>query len=686
MNKSIRLYTNIEGGDIKMLIPQSFKELDILSMKIYQTEEYPTDISDIGVVAGRISCKGVGLPNVKVSIFVPLDDNDSLDSTITALYPFKTIQDRDINNNRYNLLPKYRSNPYWNIYTGNDVYNEGFGANPYGIGYKPEKAVGTFFSQEEVCFNEKAEYIYRKYYKFTAVTNNSGDFMIMGVPVGEHTLHYDCDLTNIGEYSMKPAVLSKLLGYPSDMFEQNGTRFRQNMTLEDSKHIVSQNIPITVIPMWGNRQGTDVEIGVTRQDIAINAEIIPTTTVFFSGMTMGKDAYWYDWVTFRLRIGPISIKIPVINVNLPLPLIAITGDFSSNPCTINGAKNSIDPFHIEVAKVPIGESFSFNKNPDFFRGELTSKLDLATHRATRFNNTILDYKNPNDIQILGANSYASFEEDGVCAYIIPCNSKKIATNIEGDIVEVSDDQIGLYTEFKGAIISKMEGEIDRPTTKVLTDRVFMKIPQSQNYDSDPEQWLGKHHTFKANKYYSIAQRWYSKDNSQNNYSNTGMLRNLLDRDDDNAPNPTFDNYKIDYPPMKDFFTDRNVHFCLYFLQYGYKAKTKVADPDTITCPDIVGKENVRFNSNPLGGGLVNTQHLAKGANFQTNFVEVPKKDIYTLLTSCKRSDYFLKLEGKYYTPTESLDNDPTNTLNNVLYFKGIKDSDCIFHLYKYNLI
>jgi hypothetical protein len=399
---------------------------------------------------------------------------------------------------------------------------------------------------------------------------------------------------------------------------------------------------------------------------------------------MAKDAFWYDWVTFRLAFGPVRVKI--LGQNIPLPFVVFTGDFTSNPCSINGGRNSIDPFHIEVKAVNINDAFKFNKNPDYFSGEKTDKLDLSRHRAGKFNNSIIDYKDPLDEQALLPSTYISLEGDGVCAYLIPCNRRKVATDPEGNLVEVDDSQEGLYTEFDGAIIARMLGEVDRPNTKVLTDRVFMKIPQWGNYDDSPEDWVSRKHTFKANRLYSIVQKWFSANGNDDDYSNVGMVANLLDKDDDGVANADFADYKLDYPLQTEYFKNRNVHFCLYFLQYGYKSKTKRINQSTITCEEIVGKDNIRFNSNPIGGGLINTQHLAKGANFMTNFLEIPKKDIIELLNNCKRSDYSQRLVGKYYTPTGNLDTAPTNTLNNTLFFKGLKEADCFRFLYENNLL
>jgi hypothetical protein len=41
---------------------------------------------------------------------------------------------------------------------------------------------GTFFDREDVLVNPNYIEVFDKYYKYTALTNESGDFMIFGVP------------------------------------------------------------------------------------------------------------------------------------------------------------------------------------------------------------------------------------------------------------------------------------------------------------------------------------------------------------------------------------------------------------------------------------------------------------------------------------------------------------------------
>jgi hypothetical protein len=59
------------------------------------------------IVTGRVFVNnGFGLPNAKVSVFIPLELTDELDPVINELYPFKTISDTTEEGYRYNSTTK----------------------------------------------------------------------------------------------------------------------------------------------------------------------------------------------------------------------------------------------------------------------------------------------------------------------------------------------------------------------------------------------------------------------------------------------------------------------------------------------------------------------------------------------------------------------------------------------------
>ena len=111
MGKSYRIKTELGiNKTINVDFEQDFEFLEILSLKIQQADVYTRDCSQYGVVTGRVSANnGLGIPNARVSIFIPIDTQDELNPVITAIYPYKTVTDKNEDGYRYNLLPHEKS-------------------------------------------------------------------------------------------------------------------------------------------------------------------------------------------------------------------------------------------------------------------------------------------------------------------------------------------------------------------------------------------------------------------------------------------------------------------------------------------------------------------------------------------------------------------------------------------------
>jgi len=255
-NKSIRIRTNLNQDKyITCHLEQTFDTLDILSLKLRQEDVYRSMCSDYGMICGRVSTKDFGIPNAKISVFIPLSEGDENNQLISILYPYKRTSDKDERGIRYNLLPKDKRNTI-------------------------HQPVGTFFSKREILDNDLVLEIYEKYYKFSTITNSAGDYMIMGIPVGTHTIHMDIDFSDIGFVSSRPYELIEK-GYDENLFE-NKNKFKRSTNLDELAQIVSQNRSVEILPFWGNLE--QCEVGITRTDFDIqNFEITPSC-IFFGSM------------------------------------------------------------------------------------------------------------------------------------------------------------------------------------------------------------------------------------------------------------------------------------------------------------------------------------------------------------------------------------------------------------------
>lgn len=261
MSKNIRIRTEVNGTDnaLKVQLNQDFDFLEILSLKLNQEDIYRTFYADYGVIVGRVIINnGVGVPNAKISIFIPLTDDDSEDPEIAALYPYTDLTVVNSDGIRYNSLPE-------------DPQNE------------CHTPVGTFPSKNKLIDNPKLLEVYDKYYKYSTTTNSSGDFMLFGVPVGNHTINVDVDLSDIGRFSQRPYDFIEQ-GNPSKLFESS-TKFKGGYNLNNLTQLKNSQVSVNVIPFWGESVGK--EIGISRIDVDLNYNLVPKA--IFIGSIFGDN-------------------------------------------------------------------------------------------------------------------------------------------------------------------------------------------------------------------------------------------------------------------------------------------------------------------------------------------------------------------------------------------------------------
>ena len=104
--KSIRIKADLSGEEkiIKVKLNQNFESLDILSLKIDQKNTYTKHSSNYGILIGRVIANdGFGVPNAKVSVFIPTEE---VEADKLYIYPYTKVTSTDENNIRYNLLKK----------------------------------------------------------------------------------------------------------------------------------------------------------------------------------------------------------------------------------------------------------------------------------------------------------------------------------------------------------------------------------------------------------------------------------------------------------------------------------------------------------------------------------------------------------------------------------------------------
>ena len=247
MEKSFRIHTNIiKDTLLNVNLKQDFDFMEILSLKLRQKDTYRLHSSNYGVIIGRVLANDAfGIPNAKISVFIERDENDPVD--MENIYPYSEVTSKDKEGRRYNLLPDY---------SDDDCY----------------RVVGTFPQKRYLLDDNIQLAVYDKYYKYTTVTNNAGDYMIFGVPTGSQTVHVDIDLSDIGILSQKPRDFT-YRGYDLSEFD-SPSQFKASTNFDSLRQIFSQDKSVYVYPFWG-----DAENGVaaiTRCDVQIAYKFEPT--------------------------------------------------------------------------------------------------------------------------------------------------------------------------------------------------------------------------------------------------------------------------------------------------------------------------------------------------------------------------------------------------------------------------
>lgn len=248
-NKSFRVKydQNNTVDHLKVKIGQDFDFLEVLSLKIRQEDAYKLYTSDYGVIVGRVLANdGFGIPNAKVSIFIKNQNVDNSTNT-GVLYPYTSTSSKNSSNVRYNLLPSEKVN-------------------------KCHQNVGTFPTKNTLLDNNELVNSFDDFYKYTTVTNESGDYMIFGSPVGTQQIHVDIDLSDIGVLSQSPRDM-EYKGYGVKQFD-SPNKFKKSTNLDSLPQIITENTSVFVYPFWGDpNQG---EIAISKKNINLQYKFEPT--------------------------------------------------------------------------------------------------------------------------------------------------------------------------------------------------------------------------------------------------------------------------------------------------------------------------------------------------------------------------------------------------------------------------
>jgi hypothetical protein len=723
MNKSQTIYFNTTKSgvnmNIKVRLEQDIDTLEFMSMQLSTEEIYQDFNSDYGVLVGRVTANGgVGIPNAKISIFIPLSDADADMGQITSIYPYKTPRDKNFEGKRYNLLPRVSK------------------IDPNTNQLVPKQAFGSFPIKEEVVTNTLIMDVYKKYYKYTALTNNSGDYMIFGVPIGTQTVHMSVDITDIGEYSMNPAAMVTNLGYSPNLFTDNNTRIKPSADLGDLPNIETQEISVDVIPFWGDT--TNFEIGITRQDFRIRATLVNTFTIFGSIFTDGSNNMWGG------NIDSNTIDASVL-------YRAYDGNNDDTWATIGISSRRIGKVSEKIYYYPANVT-----DNDIDAGNVDS--------------------NGADMIILDPSEYTVHKRDGDFVFIINCNRSKITKDENGNVISISaDSPDGVFTEFRGFITLEItpddlpmnfEGQIGKGNNKASLKpyRYKLKFPQhaksgkgfgyplTPTEEAETNSWRKQNYKFSAGKFYSFSRHHGLTENSNDNnddqdiniygflepdkvnmisyggintFKNVGIIQTNTTASSNNYPNAI---YEFPSNALWDgdiqYFGSNWLNLSIYLPQAGYADNGYaylgyINTNDNFSEQDSAGSESIRNgyylvdNQQIIAAGDFNTKWFARSDLHWTDIIEVPVNDIRkmgemptkgfiydpetqnTLTGQYRNGNYVPQgwegacpvADGEALSNGGRLNADPNQPPDPKVYFyRGLGDADCIQYLYELGLI
>jgi hypothetical protein len=771
MNKSQRIWLDLNNPNsdkhLKVKLEQNTKTLEVLTLSLDTKDFYRSFNADYGVLIGRVIANdGIGIPNAKISVFIPLSEEDQQgtalpekirvdikappggstftfafeidgqqetiiggpfifssptnidlfdktiesyirwfnetprpynlfiekyeiidsetvslyftadeeilfidkethlngeivewnhikDTRIRDLYPYTTPRDKNLDGKRYNLLPR----------VGEYI--------PEFFSYRPKQPFGSFPTKPEIITNKTFGDVYKKYYKFTTVTNDFGDYMIFGAPVGLHTVHMSVDITDIGKYSMSPAIMVAELGYSSNLFTDNNSKIKSSRDLDDLPNIETQEISVEIAPFWGNKE--NFEIGITRQDFRIRAQLVNSFTVFGTSFADHYSSYG----------GSPSDEVSEL-------------------------------YHI----TPLGNNDSLNS----LHNIKTKKSTRITERIFFYPNTISDEDintgnvddDGDDMQQLFSSQYAAFKKGGAFAYLIPCNRRKIITDEVGNEIVVNNDHPGgIYTQFRGFFIFEYDDndlEVIQTTWKIKnrplsTLRTRIKIPQAGNNKGsfaqwlpDPvtaktntENWRKQHKVFNGGDFYGVSRfngvvsraplqsgkifrtsDGFINDDRVNGITNipnyaAGILESTVFGDDDDIGNETYFPHNTSVGNNL-YFGANWLNFCLYFpninyLNLGVQSDTlnstksnSMFTQDFRPTPDgYVGFEDILstpyiMNTQKIAAGVFDTSRLLRSDLHWSDFVVVTRKDLGILIEKTQNNELKSGFDSTEITP------------------------------------
>lgn len=427
-NKAYRIKTEIgqvNPSKINIQLNQTFDTLEILSLKLSQENAYKLYNSSYGVIVGRVLANGgFGIPNAKLSVFVEVDSNETDENKI--LYPYTSVTSTNNDDIRYNLLPDEQVS-------------------------ECHQNVGTFPNKRLILDNGSEIEVFDKYWKYTTVTNQAGDYMFFGIPTGSQKVHVDIDLSDIGVLSQRPRDMI-YKGYDINLFD-SPNKFKQSENLNSLSQIITQDKGIYVYSFWGDTTNSEDIVAITRCDIEVEYKFEPTCIFLGSIITdTGSNAIAKN-CTGTKKVGRLE---DMVAGEGSIEMIRKTLDGKVEECQIKGNR-LIDGNGVWCYQIPM--NLDYVKTDEYGNIVPTDDPDKGIPTRARVRFRISLDENPSD---------ASHRKR--CKYLVPNNPR------------IDEDEYPLFTgtlepDYEFGSATREESYCDLLWNKVYTVKNY--IPRLQ---------------------------------------------------------------------------------------------------------------------------------------------------------------------------------------------------------------
>ena len=226
---------------LNIKLNRSVDVLDTLNIYNVPFNEGTKFTNDTGVLYGKIEAIQViiddsgnklriPIKNASVGIFNPSDEIPSIGSV-----------DQDGNRIRMNLFDNIKSNDILQSYGS-------FQSFLTDVKYSPKDVENDTIPPK---------------YKYTSLTNENGEFVLHGIPVGQQTLMVEIDLLKQG---LEPEEVA-LNFFPYSVLD--------DPNVSNIPHLYFNQFPINIVPSWG-----EIQTGYTQVDLAIVLDLRKWITYF----------------------------------------------------------------------------------------------------------------------------------------------------------------------------------------------------------------------------------------------------------------------------------------------------------------------------------------------------------------------------------------------------------------------